>query len=96
MGRFVAEPDTLIQKGNEIEGGSQSFFEEIDKVYKTKDEMIAKDYLSPEARAIARKMDDQRKDLEEIARVMAQYGNFSKRAGHKVLQNQDNITSEIQ
>ncbi len=96
MGRFVADPDTLILKGNEMEENGNAFMDDINKVYTTLDDMINKDYLSPEALVIAKKMESQRKDLEDMAKTMNQYGDFSKRAGNKVLQNQENISAEIQ
>ncbi len=96
MGRFVADPGTLIQKGNEMENTSRSFDEDVQKVYNTLEDMISKEYLSPEALVIARRMESQRKDLEDMVKVIAQYGEFSKRAGNKVFDNQERISEEVQ
>ena len=95
MGKFVADPPILIREGIGMNAISQSFHEDIEKVYTTIEEMISKDYLSPEATVIANKIKDQRPTLEDMAKTIEQYGNFSISAGNKVFDNQQNIISEI-
>lgn len=95
MGRFVADPPVLVREGIGITTIGSSFEEEIDRVYTALEEMVSKDYLSPEAEAIANKIQAQRPDLENMAKVINQYGNFSIQAGNKVFDNQENIISEI-
>ena len=95
MGKFVADPPVLIREGIGMNTISQSFTEDIEKVYTTLDDMISKDYLSPEALEIARKIQGQRQELDNMARVINQYGDFSIHAGNKVINNQENIISEI-
>ena len=95
MGRFVADPPILIREGIGMNAISQAFHEDIEKVYTTLEDMISKDYLSPEAREIAEKIQNQRPDLENMAKVIEQYGGFSISAGNKVFDNQQNIISEI-
>ena len=95
MGKFVADPPILIREGIGMNAISQSFHEDIEKVYTTLEDMISKDYLSPEATAIANKIQSHRPTLEEMAKVIEQYGTFSITAGNKVFDNQQNIISEI-
>ena len=95
MGKFVADPPVLIREGIGMNAISNSFKEDIEKVYTTLQDMISKDYLSPEAVAIANKIESQRPDLENMAKVIEQYGNFSISAGNRVFDNQENIISEI-
>jgi len=95
MGKFVADPPVLIREGIGMTTISQSFKEDIETVYTTLEDMISKDYLSKEAMAIADKIKSQRQDLENMAKVINQYGNFSIQAGNKVFENQENIISEI-
>jgi len=59
MGKFVADPPVLIREGIGMNAISQSFYEDIERVYTTLDEMINKDYLSPEAVHIANKIQSQ-------------------------------------
>ena len=95
MGRFTADPATLDQQGNKINTISEHFFENVDKVYNTLDNMIANDYLSPEAREIAERIKDKKKDLEDMGKTINQYGDFAKGAAKDVITNQEEISSEI-
>jgi hypothetical protein len=95
MGRFVADPPVLIREGIGMNTISQSFFDDIERVYTALEDMINKDYLSPEAVHIANKIQNQRPTLEEMAKTIGQYGGFSISAGNRVLDNQENIISEI-
>ena len=95
MGKFVADPPILIREGIGMNAIAQAFDEDIEKVYTTLQDMINKDYLSPEARVIATKIENQRPVLETMAKTIEQYGNFSITAGNKVIDNQNNIISEI-
>ena len=47
--------------------------------------------MEREAREIAEKIENQRPDLENMAKVIEQYGGFSITAGNKVFDNQQNI-----
>ena len=96
MGKFVADPPVLIREGIGMTTISQSFLEDIEKVYTTLEDMINKDYLSREALAIANRIQNQRPDLDNMAKTINQYGNFAINAGNKVFDNQENIISEIQ
>lgn len=95
MGRFVADPYTLIEKGKEIQKKAEEFRVNTTNIYNNIDEMISKDYLSPEAREIAKKIEEKRELLDEMANVIEQYGNFSMNAGNKVLKNQEDIISAV-
>ena len=95
MGKFVADPPILIREGIGMNAISQSFKEEIERVYTTLEDMISKDYLSPEALAIANKIQSKRPDLDTMAKVIEEYGGFSINAGNKVFDNQQDIISEI-
>ena len=95
MGRFVADPEVLILEGNKINGYSGEFKSDIDKVYETLENMVAHEYISPEAMEIKKEIDKRREDLENMAKVINQYGGFCVRAGNKVIENQDGIIDEI-
>ena len=62
MGRFVADPQMLKVKGEEIENQAQQFAQNVEKIYTTVEEMVNSDYLSPEAKAIADEIKSYRND----------------------------------
>ena len=95
MGRFVANPQILRIKGEDLENQAQQFAVNVEKIYKTVEEMINSDYLSPEAKAIADEIRSYRDDLNAMTRKIANYGAFCKRASDKVLRNQVNIIDSI-
>lgn len=95
MGRFVADPYTLIEKGKDIRKKSEEFRANITKIYENINELISRDYLSPEAVAIAKRIEEKKEVLEEMANVIDQYGEFSITAGNKVLRNQEDIISAV-
>lgn len=95
MGRFVANPDVLRTKGNEIINESQQFKQNVEKVFQTVNEMINSNYLDPAAIAIAREIESYRDDLNQMIRIIEDYGTFCLNASSRVIRNQDNIISEI-
>lgn len=95
MSRFVADPYTLRTKGNEIIDESRAFTENNNKIYETIEEMINNNYIDPAARAIAAEIMSYRDDLETMAKIINNYGEFYIAASNKVIRNQDNIISSI-
>ena len=95
MGRFTADPATLTQEGSKITSISERFDGNVKKVYETLDDMIENDYLSPEAKEIAERIKERRTDLDNMTKVIEQYGNFAKGAAQDVILNQEEISSEI-
>ena len=95
MGRFTADPGTLSQEGKKMVNISEQYDDVINDTYNTIDDMIANDYLSPEAKTIADRIGERRKDLEEIRAVINQYGNFAQGAAIDVINNQEEISSDI-
>ena len=95
MGKFIADPEILIPKGNEIKGISGEFNANIAKVYDTIDHMVQTEYISPEAMEIKKEIDNRRKDLEDMAKVINQYGDYCISSGNKVIDNQDGVIGEI-
>lgn len=94
-GRFVGDPDVLIPKGNEMKGMSAGFNEEIEKVYNTIEQMVATEYLSPEAKAIKEEIDKYKADLLDMGKTMGEYGQFADDAGQDIIKNQNGIIDEI-
>ncbi len=95
MGRFTADPATLNQEGSKIISISERFDGNVKKVYETLDDMIENDYLSPEAKEIAERIKERKKDLDDMTKVINQYGNFAMGAAQDVINNQEAISSEI-
>ena len=66
MGRFVADPDLLIKEGNGIVGISDEFLANVNDTYDTLDNLVANEYMSPEALAIKKEIDTYREDLNKM------------------------------
>ena len=95
MGRFVANPQILKAKGDEILNQAQQFAQNVEKIYKTVEEMVSSDYLSPEAKAIADEIRSYRDDLNAMTRKIDDYGKFCINASNKIIRNQTNIVDSI-
>lgn len=95
MGTFVADPITLETKGNEIIGLAELFTTNMNTMYSTINEMTSTDYLSPEAKEMARKIGEYKQDLTNIRNVMANYGSFCVQSSTAVLNNQSDISDDI-
>ena len=95
MSRFIANPQILRVKGEEVESQAQQFAQNVEKVYSTVEEMVNSDYLSPEAKAIADEIRSYREDLNAMTRKIQNYGAFCKKASTKIINNQMNIIDNI-
>ena len=95
MGKFLADPNMLRAKGNEIIDKSNEFKDNVNKIYSTINEMVHSNYLDPAARAIAAEIESYREDLDRMTRVIADYGSFCITASSKVIRNQEDIISGI-
>jgi len=95
MGKFVVNPEILRAKGNEILNEAQDFKGNAEKVFSTVHEMVNSDYLSPEARAMANKIESYKDDLNRMFSAMTDYGTFCLNASNRVIRNQDDIISGI-
>lgn len=95
MGKFIADPEILIKEGTGIIGISDEFIANVNDTYDTLDNLVANEYMSPEAIAIKKEIDTYREDLEKMATVINDYGRFCVNSGEKVIKNQDGIIDEI-
>lgn len=93
--RFVASPEVLRAKGQELVSQSELFNDNVIKIYESVNKMVNTDYLSPEARAIANDINSYKADLDLMTKTIKEYGAFCMSAGNKVMDNQYNITSGI-
>lgn len=93
--RFVASPDVLRTKGQELMSQSEVFANNVSKIYETVNRMSQSDYLSPEAKAMANSINSFKSDLDYMTNTIRQYGSFCMTAGSKVVDNQENIISSI-
>jgi hypothetical protein len=94
-GKFVGDPNVLIPKGNEMESLGAEFLKETDTVYKTVDNIVQNQYISPEAMEIKKEIDKYKADLEKMSQTMTNYGQVTGKAGQKIINNQNNIIDEI-
>ncbi len=93
---FKATPDVMQQEGARItDEVAVSFKENIEGTYKTLDEMINRSFISSGARAIAEDIRSYRPVLEEMHKVILEYGEYCKSTSRMVLDNEDAIASEF-
>lgn len=93
--RFVASPDVLRTKGQELVNQAELFANNVAKIYESVNKMVNTDYLSPEAKAIANDINSYKNDLDIMTNTIRQYGNFCLNASNKVINNQEGIISGI-
>ena len=92
---FGANPELLRIKGNEVLEEAKRFRENVEKVFKTVNEMVNSSYLSPEAVAIANEIQSYRDDLNNMTKIIENYGQYCLNASSKVIKNQEEIISSI-
>lgn len=92
---FSANAEVMVSKGNNILSSSNDFNANIDKIYQTVGDLIKNGYLSPAALAIAKEIESHRATLEDMVKVMDQYGNFLIDSGRTVTKNEETIIDEI-
>ena len=95
MSQFIADPLTIDNSGKQIFSLAESFDANIKKMDTTINELVASDYVSPEAKAIAQELKNYRPQLENIRNVMAAYGNFGRKTGATVLNNQQELSKDV-
>ena len=95
MSQFIADPLTIDNSGKQIFSLAESFDANIKKMDTTINELVASDYVSPEAKAIAQELKNYRPQLENIRNVMAAYGNFGRQTGTTVLNNQQELSADV-
>lgn len=93
--RFVASPEILRAKGQELVSQSELFANNVTKIFESVNKMVNTDYLSPEAKAIANDINSYKNDLDIMTNTIRQYGNFCINAGNRVINNQEDIISGI-
>ena len=93
---FTANPEVLAKKGNDVVNSSVEFKTNVDKVYQTVDDLIKNGYLSPAALSIAKEIEGHRNTLEEMAKVIEEYGNFFINSSNEIIRNENDIMSEVE
>lgn len=94
-GTFTADPQELELNVTKIKNGAEEFTVCIDEIYNTVNEMVTNDYISPEAKEIANKIEGYKTDVLSLRNIMANYGNFLTATASTVRANQENIIQEI-
>lgn len=94
-GQFFADPTALEQNGNKILENGSAFKESIQTIYNTVDDMVANDYVSIEAKEIAKKIESYRADMDILTKTISDYGTFLLKAANAVRNNQGNIIDNI-
>ena len=94
--RFAASPEILRSEGQKLINLSNSFSSNTTAIYNSVNKMVTTDYLSPEAKVIAAKINTYKEDLNLMIKTINEYGTLCLRTGNKVDENQENLTSGIQ
>lgn len=93
MGVFSISPVELTASGKKLLENSETFKTNSENIFKTVDEMIHSDYISPEAMAIANQIYSYSDDLERMCKTIGRYGQFCITSSSKIEATQDDIIS---
>lgn len=93
MGAFRISPTVLTASGNKLIENSNEFKTNSDNVFKTVEEMVHSDYISPDAIAIAREINSYKDELMRMVNTMNRYGEFCITSSNKIERTQDDIIS---
>lgn len=93
MGVFSISPVALTASGKKLLENAESFKNNSDNIFKTVDEMIHSDYISPEAMAIANQIYSYSDDLTRMCNTISRYGQFCITSSGKIETTQDDIIS---
>ena len=89
---FLADPIVLKAEGGKIKEAAENFRTNTEKIYSNIAEMTERSYISDGARAIAADILTFKDDLENMARVIEDYGNFASSSAVTVIRNEQNIS----
>lgn len=89
--QFLSDPVALRQEGNKEKEQSEQFDQMVKKIYSTLDQMLSSDYLSPAARAIGERIRSKRNDLDEMTKIINEYGEYCLMTANTVNKNEQNI-----
>ena len=89
--KFFADPDALRRVGSNIIDAAQNFRANNQKIFDNIADLIERSYISEGSRAIANDILQYKDDLENMARVIEDYGNYSTSTGATVVRNEENI-----
>ena len=95
MGVFSISPVELSASGKKLLENAESFKTNSENIFKTVDEMVHSDYISPEAMAIANQIYSYSEDLTRMCKTIARYGQFCITSSGKIEATQDDIISRI-
>lgn len=89
MGRFVGNPEQMNLIGSKILEDADSFKTNYEKIFKTVDEMLMSDFISPDARALGASIKSNADTLQNMYKVMNDYGIYCKNSANKIIRNQE-------
>lgn len=95
MGVFSISPVELTASGKKLLDNAETFKTNSENIFKTVDEMIHSDYISPEAMAIANQIYSYSDDLTRMCQTIARYGKFCITSSSKIEATQDDIISRV-
>lgn len=94
MSVFKANPEELRAKGSQMIDYASQFETNVRKIYSTIQEMIHSNYTSPDAIALANEIEKHHNDMNRMAKIIDNYGQFLTNYGNAVIRNQmNNITN---
>lgn len=89
--QFLADPVTLRSEGGKEVEQSGMFDQNVRTIYTTLDQMLSSDYLSPAARAIGTQIRNKKGDLDEMTKIIRDYGEYCLMSANTVDANEQNI-----
>ncbi len=88
---FLADPAILRAEGVKMIESAGNFRVNTAKIYSNIAEMVERSYISDGARAIAADILTYKDELENMAKVIEDYGNYCTSSGATVERNEQNI-----
>jgi len=92
---FLADPNVLEAEGKKMIESAADFRTNTQKIYANIAEMTERSYISDGAKAIAADILTYKDELENMARVIEDYGNFCTSSGATVIRNEQNIADNF-
>ena len=92
MSVFGAVPQELASNGQKMIGHAQSFQDNVKKLYVTIDNLVHSNYTSPDAIQLANEIGQYRPQMDRMAKIINDYGEYLiSFAGNVVNNQQENI-----
>ena len=92
---FGGHAGGLEEAGRRIKTCAENFEGQYLKIYSIIDALIGSEWTSPAAEVIAKKIEEQRPNLEALRDVINRYSSYCFRTGNRVVETEEGIISGV-